>query len=82
VSGALAERVFVTKLTNVGFDEVAVLERRPFALADVAIYPLFTDDLIELMRRLIPADAQAEVAVAVTLTAEVPTTSVDCRMPV
>jgi arsenite methyltransferase len=72
VSGALAERVFVHKLTTVGFTEVRILERRPFGLGDAARYPLFTPELIELMRALLHPDRHGEVAVAVTLTARKP----------
>lgn len=72
MSGALAERVFASKMTKVGFAGVAVLERRPFGLADAARYPLFTPELIALMRRTLPPAAQAEVAVAVTLSGRKP----------
>ena len=69
MSGALAERVFVEKAIAVGFDAVEVVERRPFGIDDAALYPLFTPDLITLMRELLPARQHTEVAVAVTLTA-------------
>ena len=72
MSGALAERVFVHKMTQVGFDAVEVLDRRPFGLADAALYPLFTPDLIELMHNLLPPARQAEVATAVTVSAHRP----------
>jgi len=72
VSGALAERVFAQKMTNVGFVGVERLARRGFGLADAARYPLFTPDLIEVMGRLIPAERQAEVAVAVTVAGRKP----------
>lgn len=72
MSGALAERVFATKLENVGFEELAIIERRPFGLHDAARYPLFTPDLIELMDELLPPDRKDEVAVSVTLTARKP----------
>lgn len=74
MSGALAERVFARKMTNVGFADIEVAERRPFSLTDVARYPLFTPDLIELMQRLLPPAQQDQVAVAVTLTAIRPAT--------
>ena len=72
MSGALAERVFATKLENVGFTDVAIHERRPFGLTDAARYPLFTPDLIELMDQLLPDDQKHQVAVAITLTARLP----------
>jgi arsenite methyltransferase len=72
VSGALAERVFADKLTKVGFTGVEVLDRQPFGLADAALYPLFTPELIELMRDLLAPAQHAEVAVAVTVSASKP----------
>ena len=72
MSGALAERVFVDKLAGVGFTGVEVLERHAFGLDDAARYPLFTPDLVALMRRLLPTEQQAEVATAVTVVASKP----------
>lgn len=72
MSGALAERVFVHKMTQVGFDAVEVLDRRAFGLADAARYPLFTPELIKLMHNLLPPAQQAEVATAVTVSARKP----------
>ena len=72
MSGALAERVFADKLSNVGFTAVAVRKREPFSLADAARYPLFTPELIELMERLLPPAGHAEVAIAVTVSAQKP----------
>jgi arsenite methyltransferase len=70
VSGALAERVFVEKLEKAGFTGVEVLHRQPVGVDDLALYPLFTDDLIALMRRLIPSTQHEDVAVSVVVRAE------------
>lgn len=72
MAGALTERDFVAKLTRAGFEEIEVRERRPMSVEDAALYPLFTDELLELMRTLIPAERQGELAVAVVVTAELP----------
>jgi arsenite methyltransferase len=72
VSGALAEGDFVRKLERAGFTEIAVHHREPMSVDDCALYPLFTDDLIELMRRLIPSDQQQAVATSVVVTARLP----------
>ena len=72
MSGALAERVFAHKIEKAGFTDVEVLERHPFGLADAARYPLFTPELIDLMRRLLPEPQQAQVAMAVTVAARKP----------
>lgn len=72
MGGALAERVFATKLENVGFVDLRVIDRRPFSIDEAEDYPLFTDDLLELMRTLIPAERHARIATVLTLTARRP----------
>jgi len=72
VAGALAERVFVSKLEKVGFTNVTVLDRQPFSMAAAADYPLFTPQLLDLMERLLPSSARQQVATSVTVTAEKP----------
>jgi arsenite methyltransferase len=69
VSGALTERDFVHKLEKAGFEEVEVVERTPMGVPDCALYPLFTEDLLELMRTLIPPERQERVATAIVLRA-------------
>lgn len=69
MAGALTERDFVAKLEKAGFEDVAVLERTPMSVDDAALYPLFTDELIGMMRKLIPAQRQGRVAVAAVVTA-------------
>lgn len=44
----------------------------PFGVDDCVRYPLFTDDLIDVMRRLIPPARQADIAASVTVTASKP----------
>lgn len=72
VAGALAEGDFVHKLEKAGFVDVAVRVREPLSLDDCALYPLFSSEVISLMRSLIPAERQQEVAVAVVVTARLP----------
>jgi hypothetical protein len=69
VAGALTERDFVEKLERARFREITVHERRPVSIDDLTLYPLFTDDLIELMRTLIAPDRQGAVATAIVVTA-------------
>ena len=69
MSGALTERDFVRKLEQAGFVEVEVLERRPMGIEDCALYPLFTADLLELMRTLIPPERHSRVAGAIVVRA-------------
>jgi len=69
VAGALTERDFVDKLEKAGFADVEIHQREPVSVDDLALYPLFTSELIELMRRLVPADRQGAVATSVVVTA-------------
>lgn len=74
MSGALAERVFVSKLNRVGFGHVTVKERFDFGLDRTAGYPLFTPDLVQLMYELIPAERHGSIATSVIITAIKPDT--------
>jgi len=69
VSGALAERDFVTKLERAGFSEIEVLQREPLSIDDCALYPLFDDELLTLMRSVIAPQKQDAVGVAVVFRA-------------
>jgi len=54
-----------------GFVEVEVRQREPMGVADCALYPLFTRELLDLMRRL-PPERQDAVGVAVVIRAQLP----------
>jgi arsenite methyltransferase len=72
VSGALAERVFAEKLGRAGFVEIWVGGHQPYGIEDAARYPLFTTELIEVMRKTISSDRQAHVATGVIVKARKP----------
>lgn len=72
VAGALAEQDFVHKLEKAGFTDVEVRQREPLTIDDCALYPLFSEEVIALMRKLIPLERQQAVAVAVVVTADLP----------
>ena len=74
MAGALTERDFVEKLERAGFDEARVLERRPMSIDDVTLYPLFTAELLQLIRTLVPLEQQGELAIAVVVSARRPST--------
>jgi len=74
VAGALAEDDFVRKLEKAGFQGVEVLHREPLSIDDCALYPLFSDQVIRLMRQLIPPEKHAAVAVSVVIRASLPGT--------
>ena len=69
MAGALAERDFVEKLKRVGFTDIEIPHRHAFGVDQCTQYPLFTHDLIQLMRELLPAEKQQEVATSIVLKA-------------
>lgn len=74
ISGALSEGVFTTKLRNVGLVDVEMSHRVPFGIDDVALYPLFTAEILERMRQLIPPDRHGAVCVGLIVRATKPAT--------
>jgi SAM-dependent methyltransferase/TusA-related sulfurtransferase len=71
-AGAMAERALLRALGRVGLVDVEVRERHPFGVEDCARFPLFTPDLLEVMRTTIPPDRQPAIATVVTVTARQP----------
>ena len=69
MAGALTERDFVTKLERAGFTDVEIVERTPMGVDDCALYPLFTPDVLDLMRALIPPRRRRAIGTAVVLRA-------------
>ena len=70
MAGALTERDFAKKLERAGFVEIEVLERTPLGIDDCALYPLFTDELLVIMRRLIPPQRLDKIAVSAIIRAQ------------
>jgi hypothetical protein len=71
VSGALTERDFVEKLHKAGFSQIEIRARRRWGVDECALYPLFTNELVDLMRKLIPPEDQDSVAQSIVVTAVV-----------
>ena len=65
MAGALTERDFVAKLERAGFTQIEIVERSPMGVADCALYPLFTAEVLSLMRTLIPPNQQQSVGTAI-----------------
>jgi arsenite methyltransferase len=70
VAGALTERDFVTKLERAGFTKIEILERSPMGVDDCALYPLFTTEVLDLMRALIPPQRQRTIGTAIVVRAQ------------
>ena len=69
MAGALTERDFVIKLERAGFVEIEVLERAPIGIDDCALYPLFTEELLATMRRMIPTERLDAIAISAVIQA-------------
>ena len=70
MSGALAERDFVEKLEKAGFGAIEIPVRLDWGIDECLLYPLFTDELIALMRKLIPVEDQGRVATSIVVKAK------------
>jgi SAM-dependent methyltransferase len=73
IAGALSERVFADKLERAGLIDIEMSGRSPLSLDDVALYPLFTPEVLSLMRRLLPDATRQHIATSVIARARKPT---------
>jgi len=64
--------VLLKKFFNVGFEAIAVVERRWFGLADLARYPLFTPEFLEFMGKVMPPHRHNELVSSIAVTARKP----------
>ena len=62
LSGALSEIAMYKGLRRAGFRDVAIEPLDDFGIAECALYPLFNDELLGLLRRLVPAERQERIA--------------------
>ena len=60
------------KLTNVGFEAVAAVDRRPLGIGDLAVYPVFPPEFVDFLRRVVPADRHDELVWSVVVVARKP----------
>jgi arsenite methyltransferase len=72
IAGALSERVFARKLDHAGLADIEIAERSALTLDDIAVYPLFTPEVLALMDRLLPDDARQHIATSVIARARKP----------
>jgi SAM-dependent methyltransferase len=72
IAGALSESILSRKLARAGLVDVEISERCDLTLDDVAVYPLFTPDVLALMRRLLPEDTRRHIATSVIVRAHKP----------
>jgi hypothetical protein len=68
----VAERVFVKWLRKAGFTDVKVAHERRLGIDDLEHYPLFTSELLALMRRAVAPERHDALARSMTFTARKP----------
>jgi len=71
-AGAMSEASLLRALRRVGLVDVVVHERHRFGVEDCARFPLFTPQLLAIMRSSIPPARQPEIADCITVTARRP----------
>ena len=72
LSGALSEFALYKGLRRAGFREVGITPLHPFGIAECALYPLFNDELIALLRDRVAAERHGRIAESVFVTARKP----------
>ncbi len=69
LSGALSEIAMYKGLRRAGFRDVAIEPLDDFGMAECALYPLFNDALLDLLRNLVPAERHGRIARSVIVRA-------------
>jgi hypothetical protein len=64
--------VLLKKFFNVGLEGIAVVERKPFGLADLARYPLFTKEFLVFLANAMPVHRHEELVYSIVVTARKP----------
>jgi SAM-dependent methyltransferase len=72
LSGALSETALYKGLRRAGFRAVDIEPVHPFGIAECALYPLFNDALLDLLRSRVPADRHHRIAQSVFVHARKP----------
>ncbi len=62
LSGALSETALYKGLRRAGFQDVGIAPLGDFGIDECALYPLFNDEMLELFRRLVPAERLDRIA--------------------
>lgn len=72
LSGALSETALYKGLRRAGFREVAIEPIESFGIAECALYPLFNDELLDLLRARLPVERHDRIAASVLVRARKP----------
>jgi len=74
LSGALSETALYKGVRRAGFRAVGIEPLDDFGIDDCALYPLFNDELLGLLRRLVPEERHRRIARSVFVRARKPAT--------
>jgi arsenite methyltransferase len=69
LSGALSEIAMYKGVRRAGFREVAIESIESFGIAECALYPLFNDEVLDLLRVSFPAERHDRIATSVIVRA-------------
>ena len=72
LSGALSEVALYKAVRRAGFREASIEPLHPFGIAECALYPLFGEELLTLLRERIPPERHDRIAQSVFLRARKP----------
>jgi arsenite methyltransferase len=65
LSGALSEISLYKGVRRAGFRDVSIQPLAPFGISECALYPLFSEELLSLMRATLPTERQDRIAMSV-----------------
>jgi arsenite methyltransferase len=74
LSGALSKAALYKGLRRAGFREVGIDQLHPFGIAECALYPLFGEAMLDLLRTLVPAERHDRIAQSVFVHGRKPAT--------
>lgn len=66
--------MLLKKFFNVGFEEITVVDRRPFGLPELSRYPLFAAEFLDFLRRVMPRERHDALVFSIMVTARKPLT--------
>ncbi|MES2209109.1 MAG: methyltransferase domain-containing protein [Chloroflexota bacterium] len=69
LSGALSEVALYKGLRRAGFRDVAIEPLGNFGIEECALYPLFSDEILDLLRALVPPERHGRIAKSVLVRA-------------
>jgi arsenite methyltransferase len=72
LSGALSEIALYKGVRRAGFRDVSIEPLEPFGIEECALYPLFGEELLALLRERVPAERHDRIAASVLVRARKP----------